>query len=219
MQSSISTGNGWPSQNIAIPAADKLSVGGLIKPRLLFFRKHGDLPRFIHSQLQQHIRCLATFFDVRLVSEEGDYKKICDSFRPDLTLVESGAYGSPPNITNKLAYPEVPKLGLLNADAYCSTRSIFLSNMERWGIETYFTISVSMPEYMPVAADQLFIWPNFVDPEIYRDYGLPKTIPVLTIGSQAMHYPWRNRINRIVAQHYPSLICPHFGWFDAKRLE
>jgi hypothetical protein len=217
LQSAISTGNDWPGQNTAIPAADKLSVGGLVKPRLLFFRKHGDLPSFIRSQLQQHVKCLTTFFDVRLVSEDGDYKKICDSFRPDLTLVESGAYGRPPNITNKLAYPEVPKLGLLDADAYCSTRTIFLSEMERWGIETYFTISVSMPEYMPAVADQLFIWPNFVDPGIYRDYGLPKTIPVLIIGSQAMHYPWRNRINRIVAQHYPSLICPHFGWFDAKK--
>jgi hypothetical protein len=217
VQSSISTGNDWSSQNIAALFADELSMGEAIKPRLLFFRRHGNLPSFIRSQLQEHVKCLSTFFDVRVVSEDGDYREICESVQPDLTLVESGVYGSPPNITNKFAYPEVPKLGFLNADAYCSTRNLFLSDMECWGIETYFTISVSMPEYMPAVTDQLFIWPNFVDPQIYRDYGQPKLIPILTIGSQAMHYPWRNRINRIAAQQFPSLICPHFGWFDAKK--
>ena len=195
------------------------------KPRLLFFagcnlpktiRSHDDLPLFIRSHLQQHIKCLSTFFDVRVVREDGDYKEICEQYEPDLTLVESGVYGGPPNVKNVSAYPEIPKLGLLNADAYCLTRSVFLSDMERWGIETYFTISVSMPEYMPAVADRLFIWPNFIDPDVYYDYGQPKMIPVLITGSQAMHYPWRNRINREIAQHFPSLTCPHFGWFDSK---
>src|SRR4029079_15728434 len=148
---------------------------------------------------------------------DGNYKEICDDFQPNLVLVESGVYGRPPHITETAAYPEIPKLGLLNADAYCSTRSRFLSDMERWGVETYFAVSVSMPEYMPSVTDRLFIWPNFIDPKIYRDYALPKTIPVLAIGSQAMHYPWRNQINRIVAQHFPTMICPHFGWFDPKK--
>ena len=205
------------SRRIVTSSIDEGAIGGFTKPRLLFFRRHGNLPNFILAQLQQHVKCLSIFFDVRLVSEDGDYEKICDEFQPDLTLVEFGAYGGPPNITGKLASPEIPKLGLLNADAYSATRSNFLSEMERWGIETYFTISVSMPEYMPAVTSQLFIWPNFIDPEIYRDYGQPKIIPVLVTGSQAMHYPWRNRISRIVAQRFPSLICPHFGWFDAQK--
>jgi hypothetical protein len=211
-------GSEWPGKNISSVPLDDVAVARSAKPRLLFFRRHGNLPAFIISQLKQHVKCLSIFFDVRLISENGDYKELCERFQPDLTLVESGVYGSPPHITNRLSCPEVPKLGLLNADAYCPTRSTFLADMERWGIESFFTISVSMPEYLPENTDQLFIWPNFVDPKIYRDYGQPKNIPVLIIGSQAMHYPWRNRINELAAQQFPSLVCPHFGWFDSKKV-
>lgn len=200
-----------------ISSSDDVAFQKSTKPRLLFFRSHGDLPAYILSQLDQHVKCLSIFFDVRLISEGGDYQELCDRFQPDLTLVESGVYGAPPLISNRMAYPEVPKLGLLNADAYCPTRSAFLVDMERWGIETFFTISVSMPEYLPGNLDRLFVWPNFVDPQIYRDYGQPKNIPVLTIGSRAMHYPWRTRINELAAQQFPSLVCPHFGWFDPKK--
>jgi hypothetical protein len=196
------------------------------KPRLLFFRgqhnlpqfmrSHDSLPPFIRSHLLQHIKCLSTFFDVCIISRDGDYAEICDLYKPDITLVESGVYGGPPIISNTSACPGVPKIGFLNADAYCFSRSAFLSQMERWGIDTYFTISVSMLEYMPSVADKLFVWPNFVDPDIFRDYGQPKTVPVLITGSHAMHYPWRNRISRAIAQHFPSLTCPHLGWFDAR---
>jgi hypothetical protein len=193
------------------------------KPRLLFFRSHdsirsrGSLPSFIRLHLQQHIKCLSTFFDVFIISKGGDYKEICEQYEPDLTVVESGVYGGPPNIINRSACPEVPKLGLLNADAYCLSRSVFLSDMDHWGINTYFTISVSMPEYMPTVADRLFLWPNFIDPDLYYDYGQPKVIPVLITGSHAMHYPWRNRISKAITQHFPSLTCPHFGWFDDEK--
>jgi hypothetical protein len=84
--------------------------------------------------------------------------------------------------------------------------------MARWGITTFFTISVSMGSYSPALADNLFVWPNFANPEIHHDYQLPKVIPILFTGSQAMHYPWRNRMHRILSQHYPTLQCPHFGW-------
>ena len=55
-----------------------------------------------------------------------------------------------------------------------------------------------------------------MDPDIFRDYEQPKSIPVLFTGSYAMHYPWKNRVRRVITQHFPSLTCPHFGWFDAK---
>ena len=87
--------------------------------------------------------------------------------------------------------------------------------MERWGISTYFTLSISMAEYSPAIADRLFVWPNFVDPDVFCDYGEKKTISVLITGSHALHYPWRNRINKLISKSLPTLTCPHFGWFDA----
>src|SRR5207302_353288 len=39
---------------------------------------------------------------------------------------------------------------------------------------------------------------------------------VLFTGSQAAHYPWRNRINATISQYYPTLQCPHFGWHSER---
>src|SRR5215813_52444 len=164
------------------------------KPRLLFFRPGrnwtASLPQYILSHLRQQEKCLSLFFDVRTINGNCDYGRICDLYEPDLCLFESGVYGSPQDVRNTSAFPEIPKLGFLHADAYCLTRSVFLSNMERWGIDTYFTLSIAMAEYVPEIADQLFVWPNFVDPAICYDYKEPKKIPVLIIGSRAPHYPW-----------------------------
>jgi hypothetical protein len=197
------------------------------KPHLVFFRgstgdlptyipPRNNLPHFILDHLEKHTKCLSQFFDVTLIRGDCDYEQICAQYKPHLALFESGVYGSPHEITNTYAFPEIPKLGFLNADAYCVTRNVFLSNMERWGVETYFTISVSMAEYIPMAAENLFVWPNFADADVFRNYGEPKRVPVLITGSRAAHYPWRNQISETIANHFPSLTCPHFGWFDGQ---
>ena len=216
-----------PLENRSIISTRSASQVGSTKPRLLFFRSHDNvpsyisskdnLPTYIRSHLYQHIKCLSTFFDVTVISISCDYTKVCQQYEPDLVLVESGVYSRSPRVTNVHACPAIPKVGLLNSDAYCTSRTAFLSDMEHWGIETYFTISVSASEYIPTISDKLFIWPNFADPDVHRDYALSKTIPVLFTGSRSLHYPWRNRINSVIAQHFPTLNCPHFGWFDAQQ--
>lgn len=187
------------------------------KPRLVFFRwtKPG-LPPFIQQHLQEQVKCLEHHFDVVVVSKDCDYEQVCETHRPDLALFESGVYAGPRRITRTSACPEVPKVGFCNADAYCATRSVFLSDMDRWGVDTFFTLAVSMAEYTPDIADRLFVWPNFVDGDIYRDYHQPKNIPILFTGSQAAHYPWRSRVHSIVTPQYPCMTTPHAGWFDDK---
>jgi Glycosyl transferases group 1 len=196
------------------PMADH---GTSAKPRLAFFRwPRKDLPAFIYLHLTQQLDCLSMFFDVILIQSNCDYGEVCDRYRPDLALFESGTYVGRRRITNLKSCPHVPKIGFYNGDAYCCSRTAFLSDMDRWGIETYFTLSISLAEYLPDAADNLFVWPNFVDPAIYHDYGAPKAVPILFTGSQAAHYPWRNRIHATLAEHYPLLTCPHKGWFGAR---
>jgi hypothetical protein len=198
---------------IELATPSSLSESTVKKPLLLFFRaSHDRQPAFIRAQLSEQVKCLTAFFDVKGIIEGCDYGEVCEQFRPDLSLFESGVYSGPRDVTNTSAFPDIPKLGLLNADPFCITRGMFISDMERWGIETYFTISVSMGEYFPAIAERLFVWPNFIDPEIFFDYGQPKVAPVLITGSQRMLYPWRNRVNKLVAENFPSLICPHFGW-------
>jgi glycosyl transferase family 1 len=191
-----------------------------VKPKLVFFRwTRPDLPRFILRHLEEHVACLRHHFDVVLIDTDCDYAQVCETHRPDIALFESGVYAGPRRITNTSAFPEIPKLGFCNADTYCLTRSVFLSDMERWGVETFFTLSVAMAEYTPEIADRLFVWPNFVDPAVHRDYGQDKIVPVLFTGSQAAHYPWRSRVHSLVTQRFPSLTTPHGGWFDQGSAE
>src|SRR5690349_21344234 len=61
------------------------------KPRLVFFQwDHQGLPQFLQLHMQQHVRCLAEFFEVTVINKDCDYSKICDKYQPDVALFESG---------------------------------------------------------------------------------------------------------------------------------
>jgi hypothetical protein len=182
-------------------------------PKMIFFRSiRGGLPDFISEHLMDQIRCLRQFFNVIEITQDCDYDEVCDKYEPELALFESGVYTERRLIRKTSSHPEVRKLGFLHADAVDSARAAFISDMQEWGVETFFTHSVSMAEYTPAIADRLFVWPNFIDPKIFRDYNQVKCIPVLVSGGQTAFYPWRNAISRAVSAHFPTMICPHFGW-------
>ncbi len=165
--------------------------------------------------MREHVRCLSEFFDVTVISRDCDYREMCDTYEPDLALFESGVNHTTCRkltITNVRSCSAVPKLGLHNADGFCNARAGFLSDMDHWGIESFFTISLTTAEHTPEIADHLFVWPNAVDPEVYRDYGQWKSIPVLFTGNTNSLYPWRRKVLRRVAEFYPALICPHPGY-------
>jgi hypothetical protein len=189
----------------------------ITKPKLVFFQfKHGkNLPNFILLHRQQHVKCLSEFFEVILIHEDCDYQQICDKYQPELTLFENAGNildVHRPKINNTHTHPQIPKLGFLNADAWCNSRPVFLSDMEHWGVETFFSISVTAAEHTPEIAGNLFVWPNFVDTEIYRDYNESKIVPVFFTGANYALYPWRQKIIQHISQYYPSLICPHLGY-------
>jgi tetratricopeptide (TPR) repeat protein len=190
------------------------------KPKAIFFQYRYDveLPAFLLLQAQDHIRCLSEFFDVSVIHHDCDFMQICDTYKPELAIFEGGI----PNpgcrklrITN-IRGSHVPKIGLLNADSFSSARAGFLSDMDHWGIETFFAIAATAREHMAAVADNLFIWPNSIDPGVYHDYQQTKVIPVLFTGNSNALYPWRQRISRIVSSRYPSMICPHPGYAASK---
>lgn len=162
-----------------------------------------------------HVKCLSEFFEVIVINQDCDYQQICDIYQPDLTLFESGfrtLVSQKIKIKNTSAYPEIPKLGLHNGDSWCDCRAGFLSDMEHWGIETFFSICTTTAEHTPEIANNLFVWANFIDTDIYRDYSQPKIVPVLFTGRTDALYPWRQKIQKIISENYPSLICPHLGY-------
>jgi hypothetical protein len=187
------------------------------KPKLIFFQYEysARLPEFLLIHKREHVTCLSEFFDIIVIDKDCDYQQICDQHQPDLTLFESGVPNPACkrlNITNTRTHSHIPKLGFLHADAFCCARAGFLSDMDQWGIETFVAIATSAPEHMSAIANRFFLWPNCVNPEIYRDYKQWKTTPVLFTGNKNDIYPWRQKIIRIVPKYYPSLICPHPGY-------
>ncbi|MDB5112549.1 MAG: hypothetical protein JWR67_3663 [Mucilaginibacter sp.] len=186
------------------------------KPRLVFFQwNHSDLPKFLQLHMQLHVKCLSEFFDVILINRDCDYQQICDIYQPDITLFESGyrtSISKKITIKNTSAYPKIPKLGLHNGDPWCDCRVGFISDMAHWGIETFFSICTTTVEHTPELAENLFVWPNFIDSDTYRDYGQDKIVPVLFNGYINLLYPWRQKVYNIVSNCYPSLIFPHLGY-------
>jgi hypothetical protein len=187
------------------------------KPRLLFIRPiRANLPGYIVAQLQQQVRCLELFFDVSVVGGHCDFDRECSRFEPHLVVFESGAYAGDRKILNARSHPGLPRLGFLNADAYCLTRSVFIADMDRWGVNDFFTLSVSMAEYFPAIADRMFVWANCIDRSIFTGSSdeKSKNISVLFTGNHALHYPWRIRIHDVIAGHYPTLVVPRPSWWQ-----
>ena len=186
-------------------------------PKLVYFQpKYDDtLPEFVLTHQREHVKCLSQFFEVVVVNRNCDYRQICDKYEPNLVLFETGINiltCRMPTITNVRSCPEIPKVGLINADAWCETRSGTLSELEHWDIETVFSIAITAAEHTPELANNIFVWPNCVDPDVYKDYQEHKLIPILLSGANAALYPWRQRVHELLAARYPSLSCPHPGY-------
>jgi hypothetical protein len=186
------------------------------KPRLVFFQwRHDGLPKFMQLHMQLHVKCLSEYFDVVLINEHCDYQQVCDKYHPELTLFESGfksKISQKLTIKNTSAYPEIPKLGLHNGDSWCDCRTGFISDMEHWGIETFFSICTTTAEHTPEIANNLFVWPNFIDSDIYQDYHQSKVVPVLFTGLMNSLYPWRQKMYKIISNRYALHTLLHSGY-------
>ncbi|MCP2045730.1 glycosyltransferase [Pontibacter sp. HSC-36F09] len=186
------------------------------KPKLIFFQwNHSAAPLFIQLHMQLHVKCLAEFFDLIIINEDCDYLQVCETHKPDLALFEGGyrtSLSKKLTIKNTSSHPDIPKLGLHNGDPWCDCRAGFISDMDHWGIETFFSISTTTAEHTPEIADYLFVWPNFIDSDIYHDYKQAKIIPVLFNGSMSPLYPWRQKIHKLISKQYPALTFPHLGY-------
>jgi hypothetical protein len=191
------------------------------RPKLLFFQRRYDktTPVFLQTHFQDHVRCLALFFDVTVVNRDCDFLEVCDLYRPDLALFETGSNLETSHalrIKNIHANAGVARLGLFNFDGWCETRAGVLSEMDHWGIEDFVSIAVTAAEHTPVIAQRLICWPNFINAEVHRDYGEGKSIPVLLTGAQAPLYPWRARVFKRVSARFPATLIKHPGYYQSR---
>src|SRR5205823_4658248 len=95
------------------------------KPKLVFFQYQYDdcLPPFLLTHKEEHAKCLSQFFDVTVIQQDCDYRRVCDTYRPDLALFESGVNHETCTrlrITNVRSNFEIPKVALHHGDAFCN---------------------------------------------------------------------------------------------------
>lgn len=187
------------------------------KPRLLYLqwdhRPNAGQSNFLLQQVSEHVRCLQENFDVTVINRDCSYDEVCDRYRPDLVLFESGYQtfvSRRPRITDLSTHTEIPRVAFYNADAWADTRAGFLSDMNEFGVETFFGVCTTTLEYFTDIPGQFYIWPNFIDPEVFHDYGATKSIPVLLSGKAHEQYPWRQAVFPLVSELFPSLTLPQF---------
>ncbi|MEA5163212.1 glycosyltransferase [Cereibacter johrii] len=187
------------------------------KPRLLFFQwdhsPNAGLSAHMIKHMNDHVLCLSTQFEVIVVNRDCDYRAACDRYRPDMALFESGFQtfvSRRPQISNVRGCDDIPKAILHNADSWSDCRSGLLSDMDAWGIDTIFAIATTAAEYMPTVKEKLFVWPNFINPAIFRDYGIEKTVPVMLSGKAHEQYPWRQQVFPLISRMIPCLVLPAF---------
>ncbi|WPY95384.1 glycosyltransferase [Limimaricola variabilis] len=198
------------------------AAAGGKKPLLVFFqwnhRPNARASGFLEQHARLHVKCLAHDFEVEVISEDCDYREVCDRFEPDLALFEAGyrTHGSTrPRITGTDAHPGIPKIALHNGDPWCDRRAGLLADMDGWGIETVFAIGTATPGYTPSLAGRCYVWPNFIDPAVFRHYGLEKVVPVTLTGQVYGLYPWRQAVHELLAERYVCLVTPPFRYEDA----
>lgn len=187
------------------------------RPKMILFRPvRANLPKFVQEHFVDQAECLRLSFDLYIVDDpDCDLDVLCDLHEPDLLMFESGVYAPERKIRNALRHLQIPRIGFCNSDAYCTTRSIFLADMDAWGVQTYFTHATAMGSYIPEIRDKLYLWPNFINPRRLPIDPIERNLIVLLTGSRVSHYPWRRKISRILAERYSAKSTPHFGWFDA----
>ncbi|WP_147819500.1 glycosyltransferase [Salidesulfovibrio onnuriiensis] len=193
------------------------------KKKIVFFRwRYSDLcADFVLANKRLTEQALKPFFEVVALDQDCDFSEVVETHEPDLVMFESGSGTLPfwrPKITNTNAYPEIPRIGLLESDPHSGSRSVFMTDMDRLGIETFFTRATSMGEYFPAIADRLFIWPWHADVTTYQDWGIEKHVILTLTGACSPPYPWREKLYPLLTGRYPTLRSIHGGYLRSQAL-
>ena len=184
------------------------------KPTLLLIRHPltgGELQRLWE---EAYTKAFRAHFDVKITEEDCDLDTLCDQNKPDL-IAFRGAYSAPHRritVKNASSHSGIPRIGLYFGDGFCTTRPAFFYDMERWGVDTYFTQTFYLSEHTPEITDRTFVLPQTFDGDLFRDYGEQKVTPFIVFGELSPWRQWRVQTANALMKRYPTLMCPHPGY-------
>lgn len=100
----------------------------------------------------------------------------------------------------------------MQVDTVDAFRAVFIADIAQWNERWFLTTSIWLAEFTPGITDCLFLWPNSIDPQNFRDYEQVKNVPILLTGSYTRNHPWRLSANRALTPKLVAITTPHFGW-------
>lgn len=187
------------------------------RPRLLFFNgPFGYLgERLILSYIEPFRRLLDQDFDVVSVEGDRDFAAEVRQHAPDLVLFHGGVE-SPKEpevvIRNTDKFPEVPRLGWMFRDPFSPSRRNAMNRFRAWGVHQVVTDFRATDCPNPYFQDSLYL-PWWIEPEVFRDYGEKKELPITLTGSgwlQRQFYAWRLPVFLKIAEKLPCYHVPAF---------
>ena len=204
--------------------SEQCATSTSVRPRLLFITADYR-SKIVENNLETMVyriqNWLKFHFDVSLKTGVIDLDRAIEETHPDMILFDGmieGCQELRPVLNNLRAHPNVPRAGLFVSDSLSPTRRITAEYLNSLGAEAYFVIGdTTLGESFSEIADRIIYVPQFVDPSVYRDYGLFKSIPVLLAGNwEIKQYPWRQSVGRVLLERFPTLYLRHPG-YDVKN--
>ncbi len=190
----------------------------LSRPTVLCVRPRLDprTPPFIFGLMNEWLEALALHCAVSVVEEDFDFLRLCDQVRPDFVLFEDlTPYRPVPlRIANGRAHPRLPRVAIAWGDPHDIDRSLLWRVFDEYGVEALFGYGHGHAQHMPELAPHVYSTNLFVDAAVFRDYGLPKIIPISAFGrlQRPGFYAWRNQTVLELQQHIPTFVYSHPGY-------
>ena len=169
------------------------------------------------ATVDEWVAALRLHADVFEIADDFDLEQVCAQIRPDLMILDAVNWARPWPLTiaNARAFPEIPRVLYLNSDPHDPMRALTMRMVGDLGIEAVFVTAEAYRQQMPELRSMHCYFPHqFFDNATYRDYGLPKTIPVSVFGGylSPSFYPWRARLVAEIQHVVPTLIYTHPGY-------
>jgi len=171
------------------------------------------LPHHRQGHVESIERGLRAHFDVVAVSGDCDYREMVDAHKPDIVLFSGGgdlSGGRFQRVSNIDPHCSIPRAGLVGIDGQSPARRAVIDRLDSYGVQIVFTYNTGFGAAWPAIADRLIYWPWFVDGEIFKDYALPRDIPVAMIGAGfdgVGGYPWRKRVSPLILSRFPAFVA------------
>ncbi|MDD4617214.1 MAG: glycosyltransferase [Alphaproteobacteria bacterium] len=187
------------------------------KYRALFVRQKSGLSGidWLHRLEDEIVTMFSGDFKLTVIEDNFDYGEVCDKINPDLVIFDApgGTRPVPLEISNRAARPDIPRIAFTNnQDPHDTSRVSLLKLMDDFRINNVFCLAgAAFMRQSPDLMGRIFPAPQYIDPEIFKDYGLEKIVPVSIFGWGAApsFYHWRTSLVHEIYNYFPTLVYTH----------